>query len=412
MIPESQCMRSDPESRSAEAPADASPVIHQRISIPFEYPVHFEEGIFRPDNPALAAVIARCEPDRRHRLFVVVDQGLSSARPELLDEIESYITAHPAHLDLAGPIEIVPGGEAVKNDPSHVAHLHRRLHRLGIDRQSFVLVAGGGAVQDMAGFAAATAHRGIRVLRIPTTVLSQNDSGVGVKNGINAHGAKNFLGTFAPPFAVINDFDLLRTLSPRDRTAGIAEAVKVALIRDPAFFDWLEQHTPELTAFAPPATRSMIFRCAELHLHHIATAGDPFEFGTSRPLDFGHWAAHRLETLTANELRHGEAVAIGMALDTRYSVEIALLPEPALDRICTLLEALGLPLWSPALGKRDPTDTRQILRGLTDFREHLGGDLAVTLLESIGQGVEVHEIDDAAMERSILWLEERGGLGN
>ena len=192
---------------------------------------------------------------------------------------------------------------------------------LRIDRHSFVLAIGGGALLDVVGFAAATLHRGVRLVRMPTTVLAQNDAGVGVKNGINAFGAKNLLGTFAPPFAVINDSRFLSTLDRRDQIAGMAEAVKVALIRDRGFFAWISAHADALAAFAPDAVDHLIQRCAELHLQHIACGGDPFEQGSARPLDFGHWAAHKLEMLTGHAVRHGEAVAIGIALDCGYSVE-------------------------------------------------------------------------------------------
>ena len=120
--------------------------------------------------------------------------------------------------------------------------VHRAIHEYGIDRHAYVLAVGGGALLDMVGYAAATAHRGVRLVRVPTTVLSQNDSGIGVKNSVNAFGKKNFLGTFAPPFAVFNDFTFLTTLSDRDWRAGISEAIKVALLKDATFFAFLEEH--------------------------------------------------------------------------------------------------------------------------------------------------------------------------
>jgi 3-dehydroquinate synthase len=272
-----------------------------------------------------------------------------------------------------------------------------------------VLIVGGGAVLDMAGYAAATTHRGLRVVRLPTTVLGQNDSGVGVKNGVNALGTKNLLGTFAPPFAVINDRCFLATLSARDLTSGMAEAVKVALIRDRAFFEWLEANTARLAAFEEDAVAYSIRRCAELHLAHIAGSGDPFETGSARPLDFGHWAAHKLETLTGHALRHGEAVAIGIALDSRYAVETDRLDEGSQGRICAVLERLGLPLWHDALEEADSAGAPQVLRGLEEFREHLGGELCLTLLRAIGQGVEVHEVEPMALRRSLGWLRARAG---
>src|SRR5690606_1083383 len=124
---------------------------------------------------------------------------------------------------------------------------------------------GGGAVLDAVGLVAATTHRGIRHVRVPTTVLSQNDSGAGVKNGVNLYDQKNFVGTFAPPCAVVNGLDLLDTLPPRDKIAGMAEAVKVALIRDAEFFEWLERHADDLVVFERSGMRHMIRRCAELH---------------------------------------------------------------------------------------------------------------------------------------------------
>jgi 3-dehydroquinate synthase len=389
-------------------PAYTSSVFVQRFTATFEYPVVFTENVFAPGNPALADALGRLEPDRVHRVFVVIDDGVALAWPGLPAEMTAYAHAHAARMQLvADPVEVA-GGERAKNDPEAVGRLQALFLAAGLDRHSFVLIIGGGAVLDMVGYAAAITHRGLRVVRLPTTVLGQNDSGVGVKNGVNAHGTKNLLGTFAPPFAVLNDRRFLETLSARDRIEGLAEAVKVALIRDRAFFEWLEANASAIAAFETEAVAFSIRRCAELHLEHIAGAGDPFEAGSARPLDFGHWAAHKLETLTGHALRHGEAVAIGIALDSRYSVEVGLLDEGSLGRICALLEKLGLPIWDDAL-LPDAKGGLLVLRGLEDFREHLGGDLSLTLLRAIGQGVEVHEVDQAALRRAIDWLRARAG---
>ena len=298
------------------------------------------------------------------------------------------------------PLE-VRGGEMCKHDPAEVNRIHGLIERHSICRHSFILAIGGGAVLDASGYAAATAHRGIRLIRVPTTVLAQNDAGVGVKNGINAFGRKNFLGTFAPPYAVINDSHFLRTLPERDLRAGIAEAVKVSLIKDSAFFDSLYQHRRELAAFAPTAMEQMIFRCAELHVHHISGSGDPFEYGSSRPLDFGHWSAHKLEELSAGSLKHGEAVAIGIALDSLYSNRIGLLGDLDLQRIIRLLCDIGFTLAHPVLSWLD------IARALSDFQEHLGGTLSIPLITGIGKKTEVHEIDTVVMKSCVTYLLER-----
>jgi 3-dehydroquinate synthase len=183
----------------------------------------------------------------------------------------------------------------------------------------------------------------------------------------------------------------------------MAEAVKVALIRDAAFFAWLDDHAGALAAFETVAVEHLIRRCAELHLAHIATGGDPFEQGNARPLDFGHWAAHKLELLTQHELRHGEAVAIGIALDSRYSVEAGLLDERDHAAIVGLLARLGLPIYHPTL--RDPA----LANGLAEFREHLGGELCITLLAGIGRPVEAREVSDELVRRAIDRLDP--GIG-
>ncbi len=381
----------------------------QRFSVAYDYPVAFTRGLFDPANPLLADMLARREPAKRHRALVYLDDNLARARPDLPAAIAAYAAAHSARMTLAAPVETVPGGEKIKTELAWIEGIQQRIHRLGIDRHSFVIAIGGGAVLDCVGLAAATAHRGVRHVRIPSTVLAQNDSGVGVKNAVNLHGYKNFVGSFAPPWAVLNDFDLLGSLPRRERIAGLAEAVKVALIRDRAFFEWIEANADRLTAFERVAEERMIRECAALHMRQIAHGGDPFEMGSARPLDFGHWAAHRLEALTHHHLRHGEAVAIGVALDSRYSVLAGLLPPGEDARIAALLEHLGFRLWHPALARRDEAGRPAVLRGLDEFREHLGGELTVTLLAGIGAGVEVHEIDTGLMMQAADWLRAREG---
>jgi 3-dehydroquinate synthase len=376
----------------------------QRFSVDFEYPVVFCRGALSPSEPSLLWAIARREPERRQPVVVVLDGGLVEARPTLPGEVESYFAAHASSLELCAPPVLVPGGEAVKNDPALIADLHARLAAARLDKQGTLLVMGGGAVLDAVGYAGSTTHRGVRIVRMPSTVLAQNDAGVGVKTSVNAFGSKNFLGTFAPPFAVINDADLLKTLPLRDVRAGMAEAVKVALVRDPAFFDWLEQNASALHDGEPGALDFAVRRCAELHLRHIATGGDPFERGSARPLDYGHWSAHKLETLSRHELRHGEAVAIGMALDACYAVRYGMLEEPIRARLIGLLRRLGLPTYHPLLSAESGGKS-VILEGLREFREHLGGALSVTLLRAVGSGVEVHDMDPQVIADSIAWLQ-------
>ena len=390
-----------------EARRPRTDTVLQRFAVEHEYPVAFTEGLFDPANPLLAQTVARIEPGRRHRCLVLLDGGIAAARPGLAVEVEDYARHHAGRMELvAAPFE-VPGGEAVKAGLDWVLRIQRLVFEHGIDRHSFIIAVGGGAMLDAVGLAGATAHRGIRLIRVPTTVLAQNDSGVGVKNAVTLFGSKNFCGTFAPPFAVLNDIGLLGALPRRERIAGMAEAVKVALIRDGGFFLWLERNAGALVWSDADAMAWMIRRCAEIHMRQIARGGDPFEAGSARPLDFGHWAAHKLEGLTRNEVRHGEAVAIGIALDTRYSVAAGLLAEGEELRVAALLERLGFRLWHPALDHRGPDGTLAVLAGLREFREHLGGELTVTLLAGIGRGVEVHAMDAALVAEAIAWLRDR-----
>jgi 3-dehydroquinate synthase len=383
--------------------------VEQRITVSLDYPVYFSRDVLSPHNLDLVEAIARREPERRHRCLFVVEARVSELWPKLAGSIHGYVAAHAAKLELVAEPLSLRGGEACKNDARAPIELLALFDRLSMDRQAVVVVIGGGALLDMVGYAAATAHRGLRLVRIPTTVLSQNDSGVGVKNGINAFGKKNFIGTFAAPFAVLDDACFLETLPARERIAGMAEAVKVACIRDARFFDWLTANAAALAAFDAAAVEQMIRRCAVLHLEHIRTSGDPFELGTARPLDFGHWAAHKLEALTDFELRHGEAVAIGIALDTRYSALAGLLDAGSVEPVVSLLARLGLPLYSEALELTDAAARPLVLDGLREFREHLGGELTVTLLERIGRGLEVHDLDERLILSSVSWLRARAG---
>jgi 3-dehydroquinate synthase len=379
----------------------------QKFSVPYEYHVWFTASLFDPTNSVLKDSLSRIESSKRHRVLIFLDQGVADSNPDLVSKIKRYAEAHADVIELVTDPVLIPGGEHIKVDMQHVEAMQQIVHEHHIDRHSFVIGIGGGAVLDAVGWVAATAHRGVRHIRVPTTVLSQNDSGVGVKNGVNFYGQKNYMGCFAPPFAVLNDIDFVMGLPRRDQIAGMAEAVKVALIRDREFFDWLDSNSQALVTCELEAMDKMIRRCAELHMNQIANGGDPFEMGSARPLDYGHWSAHKIESMTEYSIRHGEAVAIGLALDARYSVLTGLMKSGEDDRVCDLLERLGFTLWHPALEEVEPDGQRTVLKGLVDFKEHLGGELTVTLLKEIGVGFEVNEMDPSKVFEAIDWLKER-----
>lgn len=378
--------------------------LQQSFSVRFDYKVFFTNHLFSQENSLLREFF-RTEKtsDTISKIFFILDERVVAHHPDLINLIKFYFKGSPA-LQVVEDMLIVPGGEAAKNDEKLFYRIVSAVNTHKIDRHSYLVAVGGGSVLDLAGYAAAVSHRGIRHIRIPTTVLSQNDSGVGVKNGINYFNKKNFLGTFAPPVAVFNDFHFLTTLEDVDWRSGISEAIKVALIKDAAFFQWLLDNATLLAKRDMPAMQYLIRRCADLHLQHIRGA-DPFEMGSSRPLDFGHWSAHKLEQLTNFNIRHGEAVAIGIALDSVYSHLSGRLSKEDLDRIVELNKVLGFSITHPLLEVSN--DKSPLLQGLEEFREHLGGKLTITLLNGIGKGVEVHEMDGTLIQQASQWLKNK-----
>ena len=381
--------------------------IRATIAVSYEHQVHFTHGVFCADNSLLANVLASKPSGRTPRVLVVLDENLARAQPKLIAAIKDYFARHKTQFDFISELLLICGGEAAKNSESAVKQIYAAIEQHGLCRHCYVIGIGGGALLDVVGFASATAHRGVRHVRMPTTVLAQDDAGVGVKNGINAFGKKNFIGTFAPPFAVINDFGLLASLPEREKRAGYIEAIKVALIRDATFFEFIESNDAALRMFESKAVEQLIRRCAEAHVRHIATSGDPFEQGSARPLDFGHWAAHKLEQLSGFKIHHGEAVAIGIALDVIYSTLAGHLDVASGERILKLIESLGFELWTDELTRNGASGRLVVLNGLEEFREHLGGALTITLLKSIGEGFEVHTMDEGKIMEAIRKLSQR-----
>jgi len=366
-----------------------------QIPVTFKHRVVFTRDAFAPGNPELAAILRE---GGGRRVLVLVEEAVAAAWPRLAAEIDAYFSR--LDIDFRG-IQVLPGGEAVKADDPWVREVWRLIDAAHLDRHSYALAIGGGAFLDTVGFAAATAHRGVRLVRFPTTTLAQDDSGVGVKCAINAFGKKNWIGSFAVPFAVINDFRFLHTQPEETRRAGLIEAVKVALVKDCGFFEWIETNLAGLAAMEPSLLETCVEQSALLHVRHIATGGDPFESGSSRPLDFGHWAAHKLETLTSYRLSHAPAVAIGLALDTLYSARAGLAQASVAERVFRILAALKLAIYHPALDWLDESGRRLVLDGLDEFREHLGGDLTVLMLRNIGVSTDVHRLDPVLVGQCI-----------
>lgn len=383
--------------------------LKQSFSVKYNYDVYFTKGLFELDNPIFNSVV-RSDTGMVSKVLVIIDEQIAKNIPDLCGKIAAYIKAHSDTMVMCEEPLRLPGGEAVKNDPHLITKIYEHINVDKVDRHNYIVSIGGGAFQDAVGFAAATAHRGIRLIRVPTTVLSQDDSGVGVKNGINYFGKKNYVGTFAPPYAVLNDFNFLQSLEYRDWLSGLAEAIKVSLIKDAKFFNYIKDNAPSIKEQKDSEVmHNIITRSAELHMIHIATQGDPFELGSSRPLDFGHWSAHKLEQSTNHRLRHGEAVAIGVCLDATYSYLTGLLPEKDWKDILDTFENLGFQLYVPELSQKmeDPEHPDSIFKGLSEFREHLGGELTIMMLKKTGVGMEIHKVDFAIFRKAIEMVKKR-----
>jgi 3-dehydroquinate synthase len=370
------------------------------IPITFKHRVIFTRDAFAVSNSGLADVLSE---GGGRRVLVFLESTVAGAWKALPDQIHAYFAK--IDFDFRG-VKIFAGGEACKADEDLIHKVWQEIDTSHIDRHSYVLAIGGGAFLDAVGYAVSTAHRGVRLVRFPSTTLSQDDSGVGVKNAINAFSKKNWIGSFSVPFAVINDFKLLETQDPESSVAGLIEAVKVALVKDGEFFKWIEANVTALSQLDREPFEECIKRSALLHARHIALGGDPFETGSSRPLDFGHWAAHKMEALTNYQLSHAEAVSVGLALDTIYSEKIGFLEKAKAERIISVLMNLGLKTYHPSLDWTDAKGNRRVLAGLDEFREHLGGELTVLLLADLGKGVDVHEFDLILLEESIEQLRE------
>jgi len=367
--------------------------IKQSFQVQYEYQLYFTEAVFAKDNTLFHDLLEAYPSEGAVKILFVIDDEVKHKHPSLEDDIKAYGLSYSNVIQHTDTLTI-PGGELAKNDERYMRQVIEGINSNSICRHSFVVAIGGGALIDMVGYAATIAHRGVKLIRIPTTVLAQNDAAVGVKNGINTLGKKNFLGTFAPPYAIINDSRFLETLDQRDWISGVAEAIKVALIKDSSFFEYIEEHALQLAARDMNSMQHVIYQCAKMHM----------EGGSSRPLDFGHWAAHKLEHMTQYRLRHGEAVAIGMAIDIAYAYKIGLIQEDVLERVLQVLENVGFNLHIPIANEKE---LETLLDGIQEFREHLGGKLTITLLSKIGSKIDVHEIDLSKMKEAIALLNNR-----
>ncbi len=383
-----------------------APEFDPAFPVRYRYRTVFTEHLFRQSNPLFRDLLAGEAHEAEVKVFILIEESVLHHFPELGGEIRTYCSTLPGNITAAAPLPLSVRGTEECKTLETAEKLCDCFLKAGLCRQSFLVIIGGGALLDAAGFAASIFHRGVRQIRVPTTALSQCDSGVGVKNAVNAFGKKNLLGVFAPPSAVLCDSAFLHTLPRAAFSSAAAEAVKVATIKDAEFFHFLEDNAQEIMErkSASPATLEMIRRSAGIHIRHIATSGDPFEYGSARPLDFGHWAAHKIEMLSGGRIGHGEAVGMGLLIDTLYAQMKGIAPASVFESLRKLLEAFHLPFHTEVLEMRSSSGGRAVLEGIEEFREHLGGLLHITLPTALGSKTEVHELDPLLLEKAIAEL--------
>ncbi len=288
----------------------------------------------------------------------------------------------------------LPDGEQVKSLDS-VDAIVRHAVEAGVGRDGSFIAFGGGVIGDVTGFAAATFHRGIAFIQVPTTLLAQVDSSVGGKTAVNHALGKNLIGAFHQPRRVIIDTDFLATLPPRERSAGMAEIIKTLLLDGEESFDWLEQHMDELMAGDATSLAEVIYRCCAIKARIVAA--DETEQGQRAQLNLGHTFGHALETAYAGALVHGEAVALGLLMAAHLSQCLGWVDPVLVRRVRALIEAAGLPSALPA----PAPDAEALLELMGRDKKNLGGQIRLVLLRGPGQAVVTADYPRAALDLTL-----------
>lgn len=376
-------------------------IIKQQFQIKYQYNILFTNNMFDIKNETLFKVI-QTQKNKNKKIIIFIDKTVSKLHKDIHNKIIKYFIHFNINNNLVCQPILIPGGERLKNRYLYLKIFYKLIEQYKICRQSFIIAIGGGTIQDFLGYLASTAHRGVKLIRIPTTVLSQDDSGIGVKNGINYNNKKNFIGSFGVPYAVINDYSFLKTQKKSELIEGLSEAIKVALIKNNTLFNYIEKYTTELYNRQSKYIKYVIYKCAKLHASHISGYGDPFETLSSRPLDFGHWTAHKIESLSKYKISHGKAVAIGIIIDSTYSYFIGFLKRNDWKRIISVFIQLNFDIYPDELLIKK--NQQAIFAGLEEFREHLGGKLTITLIKNIGDKIDMHHINKNIYNKVFMFL--------
>ena len=321
------------------------------------------------------------------RGLLITDTHVRPIAEGLLNSLES--------VGIRSELEVIEPGEESKS-LGVASRLWDRLVQMRADRHTVVVAVGGGVVGDLSGFAAASYARGLPLLMVPTSLLSQVDSSVGGKVGINHPHAKNIIGAFHQPAGVWIDTEFLQTLPPRQFYCGLAEVVKYGVILDSEFFNELENAEPEILAMDPHWLRRIVRRSCELKASVVEQ--DEYETtGLRAALNFGHTIGHAIESVSGygGAYHHGEAVAVGMVVETRIAEKIGWIDATARRRIERMLGSFGLPTAAPEL------ETGPLLEAMTRDKKNRGGKVRFVLPRRIGH-VELTDAVTTELVRQVF----------
>jgi 3-dehydroquinate synthase len=343
------------------------------------YPIHIGRGLL--NQPELII------PQLKRKQVAIVTN--TTVAPLYLDKLTKLLKANGVAV-----IEIVlPDGEAYKNSET-LNTIYDALLQNRCERSTTLIALGGGVIGDLTGYAAATYLRGVPFIQIPTTLLSQVDSSVGGKTGINHPLGKNMIGAFYQPKLVLADTDTLQTLPKRELSAGMAEVIKYGLIRDADFFDWLETNINALMKLDDAVTSYAIYRSCQNKSEVVAA--DEHETGERALLNLGHTFGHAIENAMGYGVwLHGEAVAAGTMLAANLSHRIGWLNDTEVQRMHALLTASGLPLKAPNLGVKNYLDLMQSDKKVED------GKIRLVLQQRIGKAVITSDYDADKLRQTL-----------
>jgi 2-epi-5-epi-valiolone synthase len=360
------------------------------------YSVHFHDGLFSHRNSLVLRAGVGQTPACQRRLIVIDSRVL-----DLYGwEIEAYFRANRVHFRFL-PLDTTESEKTLEN----VLRVVNALDEFGVNRRSDPLIAiGGGVLLDVAGFAASMYRRGLPYVRVPTTLMGLIDAGIGIKTGVNFDGHKNRIGTYFPPQRAYLDTHFLKTLDERHVANGIAEIIKIAIIKDARLFDLLEECSGSLIAdrfCGRPEYRDILVRSTVGMLDELA--GNLWEHVLERVVDYGHTFSPTLEMAALPELLHGEAVAVDMAISLVIAAGRDFITARELARALGLLDAYGLPTYHPQC------DEALLMKGLADSTSHRDGLQRLPLSRGLGAAIFINDLSRAEVREAATYLAARAG---